>query len=141
VRILVNIDSAALDKDPEAIASIARGLLEGVIIYDQILLRAGLVPPLWKSGVVFMREPWAGRVDEFANAALCMQRGWGDCEDLAAWLCAEFRNAGDTNAGIKIYWRYGPGGVADIYHAEVRDGTGAVWDPARLLGMSSRRDG
>ena len=141
MRIITNIDSSALRKNPAAIASVARGFLQGLITYDRLLLRMGAVPKLGDSSVIFKREPWAGRWDEFADALTCMKRGWGDCEDLVAWRVAELQEAGELAANVKIYWRELPNGEADIYHAEVRRADGRVEDPARERGMAPSRVG
>lgn len=141
MRIISNIDTTVLGRDPQAIATIARGFLQGVIAYDRILRRKGLVPSLYDAGerglVQFRREPWAGKFDEFADAYTALKRGWLDCEDAVAWRIADLQEAG-KDASVKIYWRRNRSGDATIYHAQVRLPDGSVEDPARLLGMGAR---
>lgn len=91
------------------------------------------IPPLYDADVVFGREPWAPRVDEFAHCLQVIGRGWGDCDDLCAYRVAELREQGEP-AGIRVYWRE-PRGGSQLFHAQVRRGDGSVEDPARMLGM------
>jgi hypothetical protein len=127
--------------EPESLAEAARCILRAVVIQNRALLKRGTVPPLFKSGVRYREEPdaWARRgVEEFANALTVFKRGWGDCDDLAPYLVAEWQNAGDAKADTKIYWREQllPSGEKFVhFHVEARDGTGRVWDPSRYLGM------
>lgn len=129
---------AAAVTTPAERALLFRALLEPVIFQNRLLVRRGLVPRLYESRVRYREEPWQGRgLEEFAPANIVMQRGWGDCDDLAAWRAAELREAGDLRAGVKIYWRLDPQGNARLYHAETRHGDGRVEDPSRLLGMGA----
>lgn len=108
MRIVVNVDAAAVG-GPRAVATIARGFLRGVILQNRILIRRGLVPPIYgafREGLIhFQPEPWAGKFEEFADALTCVERGWGDCDDLVAWRCAELQELEGVAALPKIYWR------------------------------------
>ena len=135
-------------------ASVARGYLEGLILYDQILIRRGLVPKLYQAflrgELEFRNEPNAGEFEEFADAHTCYERGWADCDDLVPWRCAEWREYKGVLARPKIYWRERSPGVFS-YHAEVRlpckchgrhDCQDApVEDVSTFLGMSRRPRG
>lgn len=102
MRIVVQVNPRV--EDPRAIAMIARGFLNGVILQNRLLIRAGLVPQLYGSHILYRPEPWAGRFEEFADALVVAERGWGDCDDLVAYRCAEIIEAGGM-AKPKVYWR------------------------------------
>lgn len=143
MKIVVQIDPTVFG-DPRVVAMIARGFLKGVILQNRLLIRRGLVPLLYSSGVRFNPEPNAGRFEEFADALTVYRRGWGDCDDLCAWRCAEIQEQGGM-AWPKIYWRDFDGNRR-MYHGEVRlysrtrQGnwvpTDRVEDPSRFLGMA-----
>ena len=128
MRIVTNIHPQL--KDADQVASVARYFLRGVILANRLLIRAGLVPPLYKSGVRYRPEPWPStcekcgaknaphcnrcercnsnkleRVEEFADALTVLGRGWGDCDDLAPWRAAELQEQGDAKADCKISWK------------------------------------
>lgn len=122
-------------REPRAMATVARGYLHGLVLYDRVLLRKKIVPPIYDAfmngDIEFRSEPWAGKYEEFADALTCIRRGWGDCDDLAPWRVAELNEQGER-AGLKIYWR-GRG-----FHVEVRRADGTVEDVARFLGMRGK---
>lgn len=116
--------------DPDQFAAVARYFLRGVILANRMLIRAGLVPKLYNSGVRYRPEPWPttckrcgtknaphkaacgrcgsthlDRLEEFADALLVLARGWGDCDDLSPWRTAELQEAGDEKADSKISWK------------------------------------
>lgn len=63
-----------------------------------------------------------------------LRQGYGDCEDLAMWRCAELIAQG-IGAMPYITWRTSPGAGNTIYHALVRWPDGKIEDPSRALGM------
>jgi hypothetical protein len=121
--------------DPEELASMLRALSVGHVCAAVEQLRRHVLPGLYDSGVRYRPEPGAGSgVEDFALPMTVLHRGYGDCDDLAIWRCAELCRAGQM-ALPKIYWRVREGRVR-VYHAEVRIlSTGRVEDPSRLLGM------
>lgn len=137
MKLLANIDTSRI-VNRATVAQLCRMYLEATIAANRLAIRDGRVPPLYQSRVRYQAEPWAGQVEEFADAPTVLARGWGDCDDLAAWRVAELRETGDLGATIKIYWKLhstNSESVFTIYHAEVRHGDGTVEDPSRLLGM------
>jgi hypothetical protein len=56
-------------------------------------------PHLYSSGVRYKSEPWVGVIEEFAAAPIVLARGWGDCDDLAAWRAAEIV----TRLGVRAH--------------------------------------
>lgn len=159
MRIVVNIDNAALRDAPQAVALAARGVLLSVVLLNILLMRTARkcgqpLPKLYRSGVRFEPEPNQGKWEDFADCNTVISRGWGDCDDLVAYRVAELRESGeDSKASIKVYWRhmrdadgrpmFKPNGTPmRVFHAQVRrgnkrdrNGKGLVEDPARLLGM------
>jgi hypothetical protein len=116
--------------------------LEGLVRVNVALLLAAIrsgrpVPPLYQSGIRYVREPvprewWQTVADNVVE-------GHGDCEDLAAHKVSEYRVAGIL-AGIPSKVRAecirtGP----KTYHAIVRHPDGRIEDPSRALGMRSRK--
>jgi len=138
VRLVTTIETER--QPPEAIATMARGFLYGVVLANSLQIRAKLVPTIYESGVQFRPEPWQGKFEEFADALTTYRRKWGDCDDLVAWRVAELRTIGDRRLGlkpckatIKIYWRDYVEGKG--FHCEVRMPDGSVEDVSRFLGM------
>jgi len=145
VRIVVNIDAAI--ENPRAVALAARGFMEGVISVNRVLMRQAAArgrpfPDLYDSGIKFRREPWAGKLEEFADCETVLRRGWGDCDDLVCLRVAQLRERG-IDAKVKIYWRTSkpaPGDRRTLFHAQVRsprlpgERRGRVEDPSRRLG-------
>lgn len=87
-------------------------------------------PELYKSGVRYRPERGT---EIWRDCSTVLNDGYGDCEDLASWLCAEYRVAGIA-AQPYIKWRR----VEDDlrYHAVVRLPDGRIEDPSRALGMN-----
>ena len=119
---------------------------------DQVFLKLHPdVPPLYQAGVHYDNEPSdflchidgkTERVEDFASVPTILKRGWGDCDDLAPWRCAELRNSGEK-ASIRIQWKtyaqrmslMALGRPFKLYHIVVRRQDGSVEDPSKILGM------
>lgn len=130
----VRIDVEATD--PEQLATLLRAVCIGAVAAAVEQLRLAPLPALYRSGVVWQNEPNAGKFEEFALPHTVYRRGWGDCDDLVIWRCAELWIAG-RKALPKIYWRTRDGKTR-AFHAEVRLlDTRQVEDPSRLLGMTT----
>ena len=111
---------------PVSAASYAAAI-EGLTRINERILGAGRYPPLYRSGVVYKREPR----DVWRHAGDVRAAGWGDCEDLSAWRAAELRISGqDPRAHVGVY-QSGP----RRFHAIVVRGDGSTEDPSRRLGM------
>jgi hypothetical protein len=82
--------------------------------------------PLYQSGVRYRRE-WPR--EEWLAIPLVKARGFGDCEDLAAWRAAELQE----RSGIPA--RAIPLKVRSGWHIVVQTGPGTIEDPSRRLGM------
>ena len=131
--------------------------LEGLTQLDQwqierarTLAAQGLgpeVPPLYASGVRYAEEP-PGHED-WLDVWHVLRDGEADCEDLAAYLCAELRADGvDAEPVIKWQWvprammiqqGYPPDKLPArgvwLVHCCVRMPDGTVEDPSKRLGM------
>ena len=113
---------------PAARAPLAAALA-GLVAVNDVLLATRNLPPLYRSGVRYRRE--AG-TEDWSTAPVVLKRGFGDCEDLAAWRAAELRKLGiPANAIVK---RTGP----RMFHAVVQWPDGRIEDPSKVLGMKGR---
>lgn len=90
------------------------------------------LPPLYRSGVRYRQERGT---EDWNTAPVVLKRGYGDCEDLAAWRAAELRVMGIPAHGIVK--RTGP----KMFHALVLWPDGRVEDPSKILGMGSKKKG
>lgn len=122
------IGSEALSR-PESEKSLL-WLLESLVEIDRIELRRFKLPPLYKSGIRYVREP-PGR-EVWKDAIRLQQELIGDCEDLACRRVAELRNNGKK---ARPYIRYRMDQGRYIYHVMVQRKGGALEDPSRILGM------
>lgn len=120
--------------------------LECLTRVNQWHFRRGVVPPLFSAGVRYQEEP-PGRED-WDDAVTVAGRGWGDCEDLAAYLAAELREVHGIPAECVIKSKFittaelkaqGYPIIPDegifLIHVMVRLPDGRVIDPSKLLGM------
>lgn len=130
-----------LMRDPMDVARACRAELFATVQTNVEIIRkcAQLgrpIPSIYDAGIFFCREPWAGKFEEFANILQVIERGWTDCDDACAWVCAAYWARGGEwlKTGIKIYWRPKTKGQAmTIYHAQVRLPDGKIEDPSRRL--------
>lgn len=110
--------------------------LEGLTALNATLIHAGqigagpVVPRIARAGVRWRKE----RGEHWNHALAVAARGHGDCEDLAAWLAAEYRVFNGEPARV-IVRRSGQ----TRWHAEVQRSDGTIIDISRLLGMGKRR--
>ena len=91
--------------------------------------RRGDVPRLMRSGVRYRREP-RPVVERFQRIPEILRRGYGDCEDLASWRCAELRFFDGVAA---VPWILNP--RPRLFHVVVRLPSGRIEDPSAALGM------
>jgi hypothetical protein len=139
MKVVTYLDEQAL-KNPKVGAILARKLLQAIVLGNRYYLHTHPnTPLLYESGVRYKREPNAFIYEEFADIPHVLKRGWGDCDDLVAWRCAEIQHREKRPCDPLIYWRQHPNGSGSpitIWHVQVRrQDTGEVEDPSRLLGM------
>ena len=109
-------------------------LLESMINIGRIELRRNKLPPLYKAGVVYQREE---DTEEWKDPVTVWTDGYGDCEDLSIWRCAELRN-NHKKCQPYIRYRVDPETGMYIYHVMVMRANGALEDPSKILGMRGR---
>lgn len=88
--------------------------------------------------------------EDWDDCLTVAKRGWGDCEDLAAWLCAELREVYGIAAECVIQYQFIPSDemrrngypkrhIPDdgvfLVHVLVRLPNGTILDPSKWLGM------
>ena len=138
MQLLINLgegNSGRWTRKSRVLALAIKPVLEALVRVDQLYLLTHQVPPIYESGVRYHDEP-KDQIEEFAAIPLILQRGWGDCDDLAPWRVAELQNAG-VKAKLRIQWkRYESG---KLYHIVVRMPDRSIEDPSRLLGMGRLR--
>lgn len=87
--------------------------------------RGRRVPPLYRSGVRYRRQP----PERFLTWPRVLARGYGDCDQLAAWRAAELQEMGIAARAVPRRVRAG------LMHVVVVWPNGRVEDPSRKLGM------
>lgn len=103
---------------------------------DTALLSLARYPAIYQSGVRYQQEPTRLReaTEDFAPVTVVIARGWGDCDDLAAWRAAELRVTGaDAAARAVIVPSPGDRQGARRWHAVVKRSDGRLEDAARTL--------
>jgi transglutaminase-like putative cysteine protease len=104
-------------------------LLDTLTVLNGVYLAARPdVPHLYDSGVRYKRED--GRED-WLTIPLVIRRGYGDCEDLSAWLAADYRRKGIQARAI--VYRAG----SRVWHVVVQMPDGSIEDPSKRLGMNA----
>lgn len=152
MKILSNLtgDTSNWMQRPRTFAQAIQVVLEAHVILNQMYIVGHDVPPLYTSGVRYQEEPLnlakigggpTFRVEEFALIPAIIERGWGDCDDLSPWRCAELRVHHKERAKIRVVWREHPTTKQIVYHIVVRRGNGTVEDPNAKLGMPLSRIG
>jgi hypothetical protein len=108
-----------------------------VVGYIDLLEAAGAgtpYPPLYTSGVRYVREPPGAEVWQTPRFAFASKAA--DCEDLAAgWLAPQYWALGETAARPEVL-RIKP----RLRHIVVRRADGTLEDPSLILGMHQRRN-
>lgn len=106
-------------------------LLEALTALDQVWLHDHpLTPHIYEAGVRFVPEDGQ---EIWSTIPLVIARGYGNCDQFAAWLCAQYRVQGWTDAvAFPIRSTLDP----SLIHCIVsRDGTmSTIEDPSHVLG-------
>lgn len=107
-------------------------LLRALTAVDMLyLLEHPSTPRLYDSGVMYQEEPPGA--EDWQDILTCLRLGWGDCEDLACWLAAEYQVRG-IDAHPFASSQPLPDG-STLYHIRVRLPNGGIEDPSKKLGM------
>lgn len=108
------------------------GALESLVVANvHYLERHPEVSHPYRSGLYYDNEP-IGR-EEWLGVEALLRAGWGDCEDLAAYLAAWYRARKGIFAKV-ILKRFSKKGRV-WYHAVVQLPDGSIEDPSKKLGM------
>lgn len=110
--------------------------LEAVTRGNEALAARGMLPDMGTAlanGLKWKPEPWLG--ERFDLAPDAAARGWGDCDDLAPWLAAQLRAAGEQARAFAR--RSGK----NKWHVQVERGDGQILDPSSWAGMPTSAKG
>lgn len=110
--------------------------LEATTLANEQAIVRGEVEPCTEAisrGIKWKPEPFTDG-EHFDLGEVVSRRGWGDCDDLAPWLCGQLRASGeDPDARPRVY-KSGPG----RWHVVCETGDGEILDPSRWAGMGKR---
>lgn len=134
MKVLIDLGNLPLWKRSRALAIAVRPLLEATTLINQLYIKLHKVPSIYHAGVRYQNEPEGLGYEDFAIIPAIIARGWGDCDDLAPWRCAELREQGEK-AKIRIQWKKDAISGTKLYHIVVRRADGSIEDPSRILGM------
>ncbi len=113
---------------------VIEALLDGLVQADQLLIKAGLVPPSpLYAGVRYRRESTG--LEEWNIATIVLKNRAGDCEDLNSWAVAGLRESGEDPGARMILYRTGP----RLFHAVGQLSSGEIYDVCPALGMQVPR--
>jgi hypothetical protein len=115
----------------------AREYLAALVRVDRMLLREGMVPPLYQTDVRYRQEPAGQPYEEFADALTCLERGWGDCDDLSAWRVADLLEQG-VDASLLFDAAPVAPGKRRLVHCLVRLPANGREDPSRIMAKRER---
>lgn len=110
--------------------------LEATALANEQAIVRGEVPSLSDAisgGVRWKPEPFMDG-EHFDLSHKVVQRGWGDCDDLAPWLAGELRATGDDPGAIPRVYKTGK----DRWHVVVQTSDGQILDPSKWAGMGKR---
>jgi hypothetical protein len=102
-----------------------------IAIVREFVERIGTVPDKVRAALDVLESMTAG--ERFRDIPRIIANGGGDCDNVAAWRCAELNELGIA-AQPYITWRKRPDG-GTTYHVIVRWPDGSSEDPSLLLGM------
>jgi hypothetical protein len=109
----------------------AAALLQGLAAASEVDYRAGIPPVTLGLHMGAIRYRRRDKGEHWKTARELWRDGWGDCEDLAAAVAADFRVYQHRPALPILYRAHGR-----TWHAVVRlTDTGATVDPSRTGGM------
>jgi hypothetical protein len=113
--------------------------LESTTVSNESLVRRGIVPTAAKA-IKAGRVKWHPEPpgdEHFDLAPTVIQRGHGDCDDLAPWHAGSLRATGTDPDATAFVKRSGP----NRWHALVRRGDGSIEDPSLAAGMGTHVSG
>lgn len=129
-RILLKVSLFKSEADRKRSENYLLKLLEIGTQLNEGYLKMYPSPSLYESGVRYRTE----LKEEWKDIENLLHDGYGDCEDLSMWRCAELRNQG---INTKPYIRFRRNGPMLRYHVLVQYSDGRLEDPSRKLGMGA----
>lgn len=130
IQLFLNREPAEIKRSRKAMLF----MLDALVRHNLLWLGTYNAPGLYDSGVIYRPERGT---EAWQDIPSILQKGYGDCEDLASYRCAELQFMGIA-ARPYIKWRDtedGAGGTT--YHAVVHLPSGLVEDPSAALGMGN----
>lgn len=106
--------------------------LEATTRVNESMLAAKEIPTFEKAlkyGIRWRPEPPGA--EHFDHGKMVLERGWGDCDDLAPMHAASLRHSGEDKQARAIVVKSGP----KRWHAVVKRGDGTIDDPSKRAGM------
>lgn len=103
-------------------------MVNTLVSLDVNQLKRARLPKIYESGVRYRREG-TGK-EQWQTIEQMLETRYGDCEDLAAWRCAELRML-----GIRAVPWFSKRGKT--WHVYVRYPNGKTEDPSERLGMKN----
>lgn len=125
------VESALIRDTPEATQPYLDRLTEANVAY---LASHPDTPALYASGVRYAIESMG--IDDWKSVPYVIESGYGDCEDLACWLAAEYRLKGIAARPFATSASIGSLDV-NLLHIQVLMPDGSVEDPSARLGMTT----
>jgi hypothetical protein len=102
--------------------------LNRLVNVNRYLMRTRRIPPLYKSGAVYVREKSGKHAEHWQTCEQVARSKKADCEDLACYRVAELAENGE-HAMIRLTLK------GKTWHVAVRRVNGQVEDPSKILGM------
>jgi hypothetical protein len=122
--------------DDKVTPAVVTPALETVTRLNEELIREGTVPTFdeaLKKGLVEWRNEDEPGKEKFDHAKIVIDRGWGDCDDLAPWAAASDRVTGKDPGARPDMYKSGP----NRWHAIMRRSDNSKRDPSAEAGMLS----
>jgi hypothetical protein len=121
-------------RSPALNETILCALLEALTRINVAAMREFRVPPIYRAGLVYQREPLCRYCEEWRDCLSVVEHGGGDCEDLACYRAAELQMQGVRARPYVRKPRLLPNNVL-LYHIQVEWPDGRIEDPSAVLGM------
>jgi hypothetical protein len=136
MRIRLAVPDELDDQDRKSALDAA---LESVTRSNTPMIRKGHFPPA-AAAIKAKKVEWRPEPpgdEHFDLPSTLLQRGWGDCDDLAPWHAASLRASGADPGARAVVRKSGP----KRWHAVVQRSDGSIEDPSKAAGMGTNGHG
>jgi hypothetical protein len=119
--------------EPHVSKEVLEPAAEAVTRLNEQQIERGEVPTFHEAlskGMVKWKPEPPGE-ERFDHARTVINRGWGDCDDLAPWRAASARATGEDPGARAVMLRRSP----TLWHAVVQMSDGRIEDPSKEAGM------